>query len=419
MNKLLLLSFVVLLLSSCEKKEGKSIAITNPSDINLTDKAVSINLKAVSPGFPILVTDTRDTIPSQLDDLDGDGIANELFLVIDLEANSVRNLNLTFSQTDPGYVIRTSLRAGKRDLEDTPVKPITQSTLLPGDIPGKLGYISYQTDGPSFENDLAGFRHYFDGRNSKDIFGKKVKTMAPEDVGIGANGIVEDNYHVMADWGRDILGTANAVGIGGINLMLGDQLSRIGNIAGDSVTNIESSTFNFYREGPVRSVMDIQHNNWKPLDRTYQVNERIIIWPGMYAFQNNASFTGLQGDETLLVGIVNSASNNPLKEVLVNEKYVALISHDKQTYDNTWWLGLAVILPRDVYLGWGEAPKEGIFSDSFYGKLKIEENKPVTYYSVGGWELSDEGFIDPDYFEAYVTDLANQLSVDVAIQVRE
>jgi len=221
----------------------------------------------------------------------------------------------------------------------------------------------------------------------------------------------------MADWGRDILGTANSAGIGGINVMIGDSLSRIGNIAGDSVTNIESSTFNFYREGPVRSVLDLQHNNWKPLDRTYQVNERVIIWPGMYAFQNNASVSGLQGDETLLVGIVNSESNNPLKEIVVNDKYVALISHDKQCYDNAWWLGLAVILPRDVYLGWGEAPKEGVFSNSFYGKSKIEEGKPVTYYAVGGWELSDEGFIDPDYFEAYVIGLANQLSVEVEIKV--
>ena len=181
MIKILPLSLVVLL-SSCVKKEGTSINITNPSDINLTDKAVSVNLKTVATGFPVLVTNTGDTIPSQLDDLDVDGNAKELFFVIDLEPKSTRNLNLTFSQTDPRYIIRTSLRAGKMDAEDTPVKPITQSTLVPGNIPGKLGYISYQTDGPSFENDLAGFRHYFDGRNAKDIFGKKIATMSPEDV---------------------------------------------------------------------------------------------------------------------------------------------------------------------------------------------------------------------------------------------
>src|SRR5690606_31135686 len=148
------------------------------------------------------------------------------------------------------------------------------------------------------------------------LFGKKVSYMSPENVGISATGAVEDNYHVMADWGRDVLAVGNSVGIGGINLMIGDSLSRIGTAAGDTVTNVEMATFNIVQEGPVRSIMDFNYFNWRPLDRTYQVHERVSIWPGMYAFQNSVNVSGLQGDETLLVGLVNSNTRNPLKEIL-------------------------------------------------------------------------------------------------------
>ncbi|HLT72913.1 MAG TPA: DUF4861 family protein, partial [Cyclobacteriaceae bacterium] len=155
--------------------------------------------------------------------------------------------------------------------------------------------------------------------------------------------------------------------------------------------------------------------NWKPLDRTYQVHERVSIWPGMYAYQNTVNVAGLQGDETLLVGLLNSNTRNSLKEINVGDEYVVLLTHDQQSYEREWWLGLALILPKDVYLGYGEAPKTGIFSNTFYGKLKVEEQLPVTYFAVGCWELSDEGFRDPDYFEDYVVNLARQLAVEVDV----
>ena len=47
--------------------------------------------------------------------------------------------------------------------------------------------------------------------------------MSPENVGINADGAVEDNYHVMADWGRDILAVGNSVGLGGYALIAGDS----------------------------------------------------------------------------------------------------------------------------------------------------------------------------------------------------
>lgn len=241
--------------------------------------------------------------------------------------------------------------------------------------------------------------------------------MTPDTVGINAKGAVEDNYHVMADWGRDILSVGNSVGIGGFGMMIGDSIVRLGITGADTLNNIDESVFTILTEGPVHSVMHYQYNNWHAGDRIYQADEKTGIWPGMYAYQNTVKISGLHGDEILLVGLVNSNTDNPLKELSIGDRFVVLYTHDRQTYDKVWYLGLALILPKDAYLGYGEAPEEGPFSNTFYGKLKISENTPLSYYAGGCWELADEGFRDSTYFRSYIENLAWQLAAEVNITI--
>ncbi len=128
---------------------------------------------------------------------------------------------------------------------------------------------------------------------------------------------------------------------------------------------------------------------------------------------------GLQGDETLLVGLVNIHNDQPLQEIEINEEWVVLLTHDRQSYDKEWYLGMAIVLPKAIYQGYTEAPESGDLSNSYLAKLSIEEGKPVEYYAVGTWELSDEGFTDADYFKSYVTDLVQQLSAEVEVSWKE
>ena len=423
---LLLLVFSVgLVWISCEPgKEDKSqkITLTNSSSVHLTDKAISIareNLTVPEGAlYPLLLSAAGDTIASQLDDLSGDGQWDELFFVADIPADQSVTLLLVWTDIQPEYTVRTGVKFGKRDSKNTPVYPKTSDTLYADQIHKKLGYQPYQTDGPMWENDKVGFRHYFDGRNAKDLFGKKVAYMSPESVGIGEGGKVEDNYHEMADWGRDILAVGNSAGLGGFALLINDEITRLGCVSGDTVTNVESSVFQIKTEGPVRSVMNFTYNNWKPVDdRNYMAEETVSIWPGMYAYQSAVKISGLQGDEKLAIGLVNINTDQPLTELDINEKYIALYTHDQQSYDKEWWLGMALIIPKDAYLGVGEAPETGKFTNSFFARMTVKEDTPVKYYSVGAWELSDEGFVDREYFVKYIEELAHQLAAEVEVAV--
>lgn len=411
---------------SCQSEADQTqqeLIIKNLSESPLTEKAVAIKreaLEEIPEGvmYPLLVTAEGDTVASQLDDLNGDNQWDELFFVTDLPAKGERVFNLSWTDTQPDYNKRTSVRFGKRTSANTPVQPKTSDTLFANQLPKSLGYQPYQTDGPSWENDKVGFRQYFDGRNAKDLFGKKVSYISPENVGINAEGAVEDNYHVMEEWGRDILAVGNSMGIGGIALQIGDSLARLGVTVDDSINNVERSTFQIVSEGPVRSIMKLTYQNWQPIDHSYDVSEQISIWPGMYAYKNSVEVSNLQGGENLLVGLVNSRTEEPLAEIPVNDEWVVLLTHDKQTYEKEWWLGLALILPRKHYQGYLEAPESGKLSNSYFGKLKISNNEPVQYFTVAGWEESDQNFSDSTYFVNYVQNLAQQLSTDVEVQVQ-
>lgn len=425
-GKVLIYGLITVFLIGCnepEKDKKIQLTITNPSKTALTNQPIKIARENLKLGdsvnrFPFVIHE-NDTLPSQLNDLNGDGNSDELFFVMDFGSLESKILELKWVSEKPNYPIRTSARFGKRTSLDTPVQPETEEILYADQLPLSIGYQAYQTDGPSWENDKIGFRHYLDGRNSKDLFGKKYSMISPETVGVNEQGAVEDNYHVMEDWGRDILAVGNSVGLGGYCLITdNDELLRLGVTVTDSVNNVEKTTFNITSEGPLKSVLDYTYTDWKPTpERSYQVSEKTEIWPGIYGYKNTVSVNGLTGDENLGVGLVTINNDNPIHVLEENEKYVIIYTHDKQTYNKEWWLGMALILPKESYQGYINAPEEGSVSKTILAELKISNGTPLSYYAIAGWELSDPKFIDESYFKTYVTNVADMLSTELKIEL--
>jgi hypothetical protein len=138
----------------------------------------------------------------------------------------------------------------------------------------------------------------------------------------------------------------------------------------------------------------------------------------MHAYHNSVKASGLQGNENLLIGMVSIFATKPPTLLKVTDKWVALISHDKHSYNKEWWLPLALILPADSYLGFIEAPKRGKLSNSYLAKMKVSNNKPIDYYAVACWDGADPGFQDPAYFQKYVEDLTMQISAEVKVTIK-
>ncbi|MEC8682820.1 MAG: DUF4861 family protein [Bacteroidota bacterium] len=421
--KCLSTAFLILGLAGCSQHKEKTltqISLTNPEDISLTDKAVAIALEKLeytaSKNYPLLTLD-QDTIASQLSDMNADGTADHLFFVMDFEPKEAKKIQLEWVAEAPQYDIKTSIRFGKREAKDQPVQPALEETLSAQDMPKALGFQKYQTDGPTWENDKVAFRHYLDGRNAKDVYGKKTAAISPENVGLDSSKAVVDNYHTMEAWGRDVFPVGNSAGLGGFGIIAKDSIRRLGILVTDTLSNVEQTHFKIIEEGAVKSTMHIDYTNWNTAGNTYHAEETTSIWPGMYAYQNTVSVAGLQQGDTLAIGLSNINNKNGVEE-LTSEKWVALIQHDSLTYDRKWIMGSALILPAAAYQNYAEAPSTGNFTQSYLAKLNVGNDTPVTYYGVSGWELSQEPkFKDAAYFKSYVEQLANQLYTEIDIQI--
>ncbi|RXG27603.1 DUF4861 family protein [Leeuwenhoekiella marinoflava] len=425
--KKIIFPFITLLaitLTSCDKPQEKSITtikLSNPTDFDLKQKAVGLALDELpkqtsSSKHPLLLIE-GDTLASQLSDSNKDGRNDELFFVIDIVANASKNIQFKWVEKQPQYETKTSIRFGKRDSKDQPVKPATSETLSATDMPKALGFQKYQTDGPTWENDKVAFRHYLDGRNAIDVYGKKIAAISPENVGLDSAKAVVDNYHTMEDWGRDVFPVGNSAGLGGFGVIANGKIQRLGILVTDTLNNIEKTSFKILEEGPVKSSMEYSYTNWNTEENTYQAKEITTIWPGMYAFQNTVAVNGLAPQDTLAIGLSNINNKKGVEE-LKTEKWTALIQHDSLTYDRTWVMGTAIILPSEKYTSYSEAPDAGKFMQSYLAKVNVKNDESITYYGVSGWELSQEKrFKDVAFFKQYVTDLANTLYTELDISI--
>jgi hypothetical protein len=126
--RLSLFAFLALLFVQRQKGSSKiEIVLANISSIDLTDKTISIKRDQIleipqEKVFPLIISFKGDTIPAQLDDLNGDKIWDELFFVIDLSTNKRADYTLQWLKEKPDLPIRSPVyHHGDRS---TVLKPI-------------------------------------------------------------------------------------------------------------------------------------------------------------------------------------------------------------------------------------------------------------------------------------------------------
>lgn len=407
----LLTGIVVFLLTivSCNEQET-TIVINNNSDLSRVDEPVVIDRENLgvdfdnaSPAFPLLINDDGDTIPSQVDDMDLDGTWDELFFLVSVDAFTKLNLKIVPVETLPEFETRTNIRFARK-LSGENLAEVDTATRLHS-TETKFSARAFQMEGPAWENDVIGFRNYYDARNGMDIFGKITSEMVLDEVGLG------ENYHEMQSWGMDILKVGNALGAGSIALVKDDSLYRVGP---GSVGKYKLVT-----EGPLRSVFQLIFNNWSPVgDDTIGIVHEIAIQGGANGYKSTLSLTReTDSPETIAAGIVNMQSDAAIITDH-NEQFKSLSTFDRQSFFDEY-LGMAILASKNNILGFNEAPEEGEgITQSYYASFKVSPGNPVTYYFLAGWEKTNPDFADKDYFIQTIQDKADGLMFPVEVEIK-
>ena len=232
------------------------------------DKTMTVTLQ--NPGYTILqqspveitgiegyrsarVTVDGKEVPSQMDDLDGDGGADHLFFLADIKAKgqSKATIALWRKAMPNTYTKRTFadilLRNSKVKAKNKHDIYLSEFASLRGTNPFPV----IHQHGAVLESELTAYRFYCSPRQSVDIYGKRKRQLELHDTEF-----YPDTAQLAAGYGDDVLAVRDGVGVGALNGWDGKQ--PVG------FSDCDSRRQRIIVNGPLRSIVEITDLNWKP-----------------------------------------------------------------------------------------------------------------------------------------------------------
>lgn len=393
MKELLGIFFIVLVvgLVSCtnEDKEGEKQALSVIwKDAPVLGAVIRIEREAIeswqegseSDSLPLPFGQDKQPVLAQHWDRDQDGSWDYLLMdTTDLQKIHTFNNIASSSISQYNFPKHTNVHLGKGDSSD--VFQAIQEEVRPTDhIKMQTGNYLYQAEGPIWENELVGFRLYFDERNGMDIFGKQQPEIAGREIG------VRGNYHELQTWGMDVLKVGSSLGAGALGIVLNDTLKHLG--------DAEKETFKILENGPLMSSFKIEYENLNQLEGS-KIIRNIFIFKGLAGYIAENTISSDYTEASLATGIVNLHSDSLM--VQKENGYVLLTTHGPQA-ELDKYLGMGLVITEDQLVAYDTAPKEGAPVTNTYYAILDNKNEAVSYLFLAGWELQDAQNTDVDYF---------------------
>ena len=279
----------VLALQAQEKE--LTLTVSNSWKEAKQNEPVVVNLEKLNLGFTVqsvIVKEGTTEIPSQLDDLNGDGKADEAAFLLDMPAKSKRNITVTLSaeksdKTYPAQVYAQMMLSDKKKKY-----PKIQSLTVPGESDV---YNCLHHHGPAFESELVAYRIYFDKRQTVDIYGKSRKGFE-----LAETLFYPTDEHKAKGYGDDVLWVGSTCGAGTLKGWENGKPAHI-------IPTLRTECIRAY--GPLRTVVDVIDADWEYQGKTITMTTRYILYGGHRDARVEVSFAEPLGEETFCTGVIN------------------------------------------------------------------------------------------------------------------
>ncbi len=401
-------------------KQQVSFTIINPTAIERADELVVLSRSQIeekigelknSDSLQFLAFATEPLLV-QFDDMNSDGAWDEAAFLYKFEPN--QKLKLTVVKGKPSVhdaMARAHVRMRKQETANSFGTLLNSVSVGPATLPtdfSKQKLPLYLTEGPAWENDKVAFRQYLDTRNIKDIYGKTTPKMMMDTVG----SVPANSYHVLSDWGMDILAVGKSLGAGSLAVLLKqnekDTLVRLGG------NNIERTLYSKVADGPIRAIFRMKYTNWK-LSEDVSVNatEEISIWGGKYYYDNKVTIDNAPATAALVAGLVNlkNAESHQFKQGQTRVLY----TYADQS-ENKDKLGLAMLVPAKKLLRFSKTVNtQSDVLNTYTAEMPIA-GEALYYRFVAGWERSSLLFSHQESFEKYLVNEAIKYSKPLKIR---
>jgi len=247
--------------------------------------AVTVNLKVTNPNKTelknapvVVVLDKYKTIPtkeraglvvllngkqisSQLDDLNKDGIPDELVFLIDLKAGQTQSVTLKNIPDSQRENFPTEVYA---DLISKPkgaeMKFVQEMSSTKNDMYNKMHH-----HGVAFESALIAYRIYFDNKSTVDLYGKKKQQLE-----LATTEWYPTDEQAAAGYGDDVLRVFDAVGVGTVKGWNGTKATHI--------DKFDKRTQRIVAAGKLRTVVESEVEGWQYEGKKINMTVRYILY---------------------------------------------------------------------------------------------------------------------------------------------
>jgi len=370
---------VIVAIPGCGLPGGKrkevpkiDMVVDNPLDVKRADEFVVLkvsDLKEMAADFSqdtfiVLQADSNQEIPCQLDDINNDGVGDEIAMIMDMEPKEKKRIMIRYSPESPES--RTVTLGHKKR---------TRVAIHP------------EYEGIGWESEIIGYRLYPDQRNSISIFGKEKPGLSLDSF---AKNMALSNTKVVLDGGE-------SVGCGGFGLWYENKLIKP-----------DKDVLRYTRvvaDGPVRSVAQVIYDSWIIGDKSLRVTATYSIFAGQRWSTGNIKIARADGPMKIASGLTKLKNATLTK----NEKNGFFYTYGTQSKFNDN-LGMALIYPTESLDSFQE-------DNSYLSVLNPGADNDITYWFLSAWSRGDTGVKNASEFADLVSFTADKIRHPITVTI--
>ncbi|MBQ6965030.1 MAG: DUF4861 domain-containing protein [Bacteroidaceae bacterium] len=260
------------------------VTVTNDWAKDKVDEPVVVKLKEIKKlAFEVKTASVHvdgQEVPCQLDDMDGDLRADEVFFLYSFKAleTKVFEVKLSAQGSEKEVKPRIYCALQLRDKQDK------HPDVLKVEAPGKsFIFNDIYMHGITIESELTGYRIYFDHRQNIDLYGKKFRRIElPE------TQFYTSEEQLAQGYGVDVLWAGNAIGCGSFKDWKKGQP--------ENWTDVGVRGQRVVTTGPLRTVVEVYDLGVKGEDDLmYDMHQYYSLYAGHRDLQVDVMFRPLQG----------------------------------------------------------------------------------------------------------------------------
>jgi len=409
MFKYISFSFI-LLFAVCTFVAGQDrieCVITNPLNIHRKNEPIVIRFDDIKKQVPnykggnVAVFDGYTHICSQLDDLDGDGIWDELIFLTDLRPKEKKSFMIHFNVPADLESSECAKEMHAQMFFNNPDKTITPTLEASSNLDNMYNRMYHH--GPAWESEKIAYRIYFDRKTTVDVYGKKKYRLELDDTKWYPTA-----EQLANDYGDDILWVGNSVGVGTFKGWDGKAATHI--------EPMSKRTARIVINGNIRTVVDMVVEGWLYQGQSIDVTARYIQYArhhDMIAQIIIGNPAAEQHNLTFSTGVQKVRQSQLYND---NDGLIALWGTEFPSPDSVKFarqtFGLGVVVPKKNI--------ETITTDPLNHLIVIKNNKQpvIEYYVTAASQKEEKGFKTADEFFAYVRDWKQIVNNPVKIQLK-